>query len=90
LSYKRGNVINEEEKDGTPVVTATGHLPVMESFGFDSFIKEKTSGQAFPSLAFSHWQPLDSKLVEKQILETRKRKGLKEEIPTLEQYNDKL
>lgn len=90
LSYKRGNVVNEESNDGTPIVTVTGHLPVMESFGFDSFIKEKTSGRAFPSLAFSHWQPLDPKSVDKQILETRKRKGLKEEIPKYEDYNDKL
>lgn len=90
LSYKRGNVVNEESVEGTQMVTITGHLPVMESFGFDSFLKEKTSGEAFPSLTFSHWQPLDSKLVENKILETRKRKGLKEEIPTLDQYLDKL
>ena len=90
LSFKRGNVINEESVDGTPMVVVTGNLPVMESFGFDSFIKEKTSGQAFPNLAFSHWQPLDTKLVEQQIILTRKRKGLKEDIPKLGDYNDKL
>jgi elongation factor 2 len=90
LSFKRGNVINEESADGTPTVTVTGHLPVLESFGFDSFIKEKTAGQAFPNLAFSHWKPLDPNCVEKQITEARKRKNLKPEVPKLENYNDKL
>jgi elongation factor 2 len=90
LSYKRGSVINEEGNDGTPIVTVTGYLPVMESFGFDSFVKEKTSGQAFPSLAFSHWQPLDSKFVDNQITDTRKRKGLSETRPKFEDFNDKL
>ena len=90
LSFKRGGVTNEESNDGTPTVIVTGHLPVLESFGFDSFIKEKTAGQAFPNLAFSHWKPLDPNCVDKQIAETRKRKDLKPELPKFENYNDKL
>lgn len=90
LSYKRGNVINEESHESNPIVTLTGTLPVTESFGFDSFIKEKTSGEAFPSLTFSHWQPLDARLVEQYIIATRKRKGLSETIPKYADFNDKL
>lgn len=59
LSHKRGEVINEESSDGTPTITIQGYLPVIESFGFDSYVKEQTSGQAFPNLSFSHWKQMD-------------------------------
>lgn len=90
LSHKRGEVVNEESSDGTPNVTIIGHLPVIESFGFDSYVKEQTSGQAFPNLSFSHWKQMDSKLKDNTVNKIRSRKNLKPEVPNLEQYNDKL
>ncbi|KAG0055093.1 Elongation factor 2 [Gryganskiella cystojenkinii] len=63
-------------------------LPVEESFGFLSDLCQATKGQAVAQLIFDHWETLsgdcslDSWLKER-ILEVRKRKGLKEEIPTL-------
>lgn len=91
ISYKRGVVVNEESSDGTPLVTITGHLPVTESFGFDAYIKEQTSGQAFPSLIFSHWNKLDGKLRDDIILKTRMRKDpAKPNVPNLNDYLDKL
>jgi elongation factor 2 len=82
--------VNEESSDGTPNVTIIGHLPVIESFGFDSYVKEQTSGQAFPNLSFSHWKQMDSKLKDNTVNKIRSRKNLKPEVPNLEQYNDKL
>jgi elongation factor 2 len=60
----------------------------MESFGFNSDLRQGTSGQAFPQMVFDHWQilpggsPLDKTSKVGQIVETmRKRKGIKVEVP---------
>lgn len=91
LSHKRGEVINEDSPDNTPMVTITGRLPVIESFDFDSYIKEETSGQALPNLIFSHWSKTEGKLKDDLISKTRLRKTPnKPEVPTLDQYLDKL
>ena len=91
ISYKRGVVVEEQQLDGTPMVTIIGHLPVTESFGFDAYIKEQTSGQAFPSMIFSHWNKIDGKLRDDTILKTRMRKDpTKPNIPNLNDYLDKL
>lgn len=64
--------------------------------GFTADLRSSTGGQAFPQCVFDHWQILpgdpfcaDSKpgIV---VAQTRKRKGLKEEIPSLDNYLDKL
>ena len=91
LSYRRGEVINEESVDGTPTVTVTGTLPVIESFDFDSYLKEQTSGQAFPNMTFSHWKRMEGKIKDDLILKTRTRKDpSKPNVPDLMQYMDKL
>uniref|UniRef100_A0A914PH95 Elongation factor EFG domain-containing protein n=1 Tax=Panagrolaimus davidi TaxID=227884 RepID=A0A914PH95_9BILA len=72
------------------------YLPVNESFGFTADLRSNTGGQAFPQCVFDHWQilpgdPLDSATKPYQVvLETRKRKGLKENVPGLDNYMDKL
>lgn len=72
------------------------HLPVNESFGFTADLRSNTGGQAFPQCVFDHWQvlngdPTDPQSKTRQVLdETRKRKGLKEGLPDLDQYLDKL
>jgi elongation factor 2 len=71
------------------------HLPVAESFGFTADLRQATGGQAFNQSVFDHWQLMngvsheDPKLIEK-ILSIRKRKGLKEEIPPLDRFVDRL
>jgi len=72
------------------------HLPVMESFGFSSALRAATGGQAFPQCVFDHWAEMtDNPMKEGSkthtiIMETRKRKGLKIELPVFENYYDKL
>jgi len=68
----------------------TGHLPVIESIGFDSYIKKETSGQAFPNMTFSHWKQMDNKNNTEFIAKTRTRKNLNPDMPQLENYLDKL
>ena len=59
-------------------------------------MRSNTGGQAFPQCVFDHWQilpgdPLDSATKPYQVvMETRKRKGLKEGVPGLDNYMDKL
>lgn len=97
LTRRRGHVFHEEQRPGTPLFTIKAYLPVMESFGFNSDLRQATSGQAFPQLVFDHWQilpggsPLDATTKTGKIVqETRKRKGLKIECPGYENYYDKL
>jgi len=95
VSQKRGRIVSEERAIGNLMVLK-GFLPVAESFGFNGYIREATSGQAFPQLSFSHWEvmngdPLDpTSKVGKLVRAVRKRKGLKEDIPSLNEYLDKL
>jgi elongation factor 2 len=96
LATRRGHVISSEQREGTPIFTLKAYLPVMESFGFTSALREATSGNAFPQCVFDHWQvmsgdPLDaSSVVGKAVLGVRKRKGLKLELPTAAALIDKL
>jgi len=96
LNKRRGHVISEEQRIGTPIYNVKAYLPVMESFGFTADLRSNTSGQAFPQCVFDHWQivagdPLDSGNKSSEIVSlTRKRKGLKDVIPALDQFLDKL
>jgi len=56
LTQRRGIVIGEEPIPGTPLVQMKAHLPVGESFGFTSALRQATSGRAFPQCVFSHWE----------------------------------
>ncbi|KAF8929162.1 Elongation factor 2 [Dissophora ornata] len=95
LNKRRGHTIGEEQRPGTPMYIVKAHLPIAESFGFTADLRQATGGQAFPQCVFDHWQLMngvsneDPKLMEK-ILSIRKRKGLKEEIPPLDRFLDRL
>merc|ERR1711915_417597 len=83
---------------GTPMFVVKAHLPVNESFGFTADLRSNTGGQAFPQCVFDHWQdmpgcPLNASGNSKPyniVQDTRKRKGLKEGVPDLSNYLDKL
>jgi len=96
LNRRRGHVIEESQVAGTPMFIVKAYLPVNESFGFTADLRSNTGGQAFPQCVFDHWQilpgdPLDGKSRPYQIvMETRKRKGLKEALPELDNYLDKM
>jgi len=96
LTKRRGVVIEEFQVEGTPMFMVKAHLPVNESFGFSSALRAATGGQAFPQCVFDHWAnlPSDPMNVGSQangiVMTTRKRKGLKDELPQFENYYDKL
>lgn len=96
LNRRRGHVISEERRQGTPLFNLKAYLPVLESFGFTADLRSHTQGQAFPQCVFDHWQvvqgdPIDKSTKAYQIaMATRKRKGLQDEIPPLDRFFDKL
>jgi elongation factor 2 len=96
LNKRRGHVISEEQRPGTPLYNVKAYLPVMESFGFTADLRSNTGGQAFPQCVFDHWQvvsgdPLDpSSKPGTTCANTRKRKGLGGEVPSLDKFLDKL
>ncbi|XP_042354364.1 elongation factor 2 [Plectropomus leopardus] len=96
LNRKRGHVFEESQVPGTPMFAQKAYLPVNESFGFTAELRSNTGGQAFPQCVFDHWQILEddpykpSTKSSQIVAEIRKRKGLKEGIPALDNYLDKL
>jgi elongation factor 2 len=96
LNRKRGHVFEETQRYGTPIFNIKAYLPVQESFGFTADLRAATSGQAFPQCVFDHWQTIPGNPFDKNdktselVISIRKRKGLKEEIPGIENYYDKL
>lgn len=43
-------------------IQVQAYLPVSESFGFSELLRKNTSGEAFPSMTFSHWQVMKGDL----------------------------
>jgi len=91
LTRRRGHVFGEEQRPGTPLFTIKAYLPVMESFGFNADLRSHTGGQAFPQSVFDHWEllpggsPIDAtSKVGIIVQELRKRKGIKVEVPGVE------
>jgi elongation factor 2 len=96
LNRRRGHVFEEAQTPGTPMFVVKAYLPVNESFGFTADLRSNTGGQAFPQCVFDHWQILPGDPTDPTtkpfgvVLEIRKRKGLKEFIPELDNYLDKM
>jgi 116 kDa U5 small nuclear ribonucleoprotein component len=67
FTRRRGHVLQDAPKDGTPFYTLKGLLPVMDSFGFETDLRTHTLGQAFCQSIVDHWQvvpgdPLDTSI----------------------------
>jgi len=96
INLRRGVIFEENPREGTPLIQSKAHLPVSESFGFVAALRQATSGQAFPQCVFSHWENLSGDCMqvgskmEELVLNIRKRKNLKVEMPKLGDYLDKL
>jgi len=96
LNARRGIVEGKTDRPGTPLCQIRAFLPVMESFGFTSLLRQNTGGQAFPQMIFSHWQLLSGDVYEEKsqvhtvAVAVRERKGLKDALPKFADYYDKL
>ena len=64
--------------------------------GFTEELRSQTGGQAFPQCVFDHWQvlpgdPLDLATKAGSIVrDVRRRKGMNENVPALDNFLDKL
>lgn len=99
ITPRRGIILKEEQVIGTPMVIIEATLPVAESFGFSTLLRQNTGGQAFPQCQFSHYENLDNDpfqeggMIQKIIAAVRVRKGVRA-LETLEseigRFHDKL
>jgi elongation factor 2 len=95
VTSRRGTVLNNEVSPENRMCSITAYLPVAGSFGFDSSLKEATSGNGFAQCSFSHWEivksdPLEEGTYANKIMkEIRKRKGLTP-MKSADHYLDKL
>jgi len=95
MNRRRGQILEEMAKPGTPLINVKAHLPVEQSFGFAADLRSNTSGQAFPQCVFDHWKvvpgdPFTDVKAKEFVETTRKRKGLTLEVPPLDRFLDKL
>ena len=73
LSKRRGHVIKDSPKPGTPLTTVIAQVPLIDSFGLETDLRLFTKGLGFGLSWFDHWavvpgDPLDQ-LVELRPLE---------------------
>ena len=83
VNNRRGDIIDMEEEGDSAIVRCK--LPVEELFGFEAALKSATNGKGFFSLIDIIFEPIDRNLQEEKIMEIRERKGMKQEMPTLEE-----
>ena len=83
VNNRRGDIIDMDEEGDSAIIRCK--LPVEELFGFEAALKSATNGKGFFSLIDIIFEPLDRNLQDEKILEIRERKGMKEELPSLEE-----
>jgi elongation factor 2 len=104
LPKVRGVLDKAEESDNNIMCKISAFVPVIETFsdehnkklGFNGLLREHTKGKAFATMSFSHWQKVDGDVLNPAstahsfVMDTRKRKGMKLEIPSFLDYYDKI
>ncbi|KAJ3333923.1 Cytoplasmic GTPase/eEF2-like protein (ribosomal biogenesis) [Blyttiomyces sp. JEL0837] len=59
MAKRRGKILSEEMREGTPFFQIKALLPVVESFGFADDLRRRTAGSASPQLIFHGFELLD-------------------------------
>ncbi len=83
VSNRRGQILDMKDEEGSGVIKAK--IPVAEMFGFEAALKSATGGKGFYSLIDQVFEPLPDNMQEEVILNIRKRKGMKLEVPRVEE-----
>ncbi|KAG0333237.1 U5 small nuclear ribonucleoprotein component [Podila horticola] len=68
LARRRGHVLKDIPKAGSPLYTVHAVIPVIESFGFETDLRTHTQGQAFAQQMFDHWQTVPGDPLNKSIV----------------------
>eukprot|EP01132_Coremiostelium_polycephalum_P006280 gene6280-7825_t len=67
LSRRRGHIVRDYPKPGTPLHITKALLPVLDSYGFETDLRAHTQGQAFCLSIFDHWQLVPGDPLDKSI-----------------------
>lgn len=93
VTGRKGDIYNDEIKIGD-MHSIKAYLPVKESFGFTTELRTQTQGRSFDQSMFDHWEVMegdpydDESRLAKFIRELRRKRGLRSDIPSLEDYMD--
>ena len=86
ITTKRGRVISVDHQEN--IVFIRGEIPVAETTDLADEMRSSTAGKAFWATEFYKWMPVPESLALNIITKIRERKGLKLEIPKVEDYLD--
>jgi U5 small nuclear ribonucleoprotein component len=67
LSKRRGHVIRDTPKPGTPFVTIIAYIPAIDSFGFETDLRLQTHGLGFGLTWFDHWAIVPGDPLDQQV-----------------------
>jgi len=84
IQGRRGQVFDMQSEGDT--ITVIGKAPVAELFGFAGDIRSATEGRAMWNTEFAGFELVPNSMVKEVVLAIRKRKGLKEQLPTPGDY----
>jgi elongation factor 2 len=84
IQGRRGQVFDMQSEGDT--ITVIGKAPVAELFGFAGDIRSATEGRAMWSTEFAGFELVPNSMLKEVVTTIRKRKGLKEQIPTPSDY----
>ncbi|KAJ2496550.1 Cytoplasmic GTPase/eEF2-like protein (ribosomal biogenesis) [Coemansia sp. RSA 1972] len=59
INRRRGRILSEEMREGTPYFIIKASIPIVESFGFADEIRKRSSGAAIPLLIFRGFESLN-------------------------------
>lgn len=79
MQGRRGQIIDIKTEED--MVSLQAEAPVAEMLGFAGDIRSATEGRALWSTEFAGFKPIPPNLFNEKVMEVRKRKGLKLEIP---------
>ena len=84
IQGRRGQVFDMTSEGDT--ITVAGKAPVAELFGFAGDIRSATEGRAMWNTEFIGFELVPNNMVKEVVVGIRKRKGLKEQMPTPADY----
>ncbi|XP_078431914.1 elongation factor 2-like [Wolffia australiana] len=96
FSQRGGYQIEESQLPGSPLFIVKAVVPVINALGLGGAIHAISSGQAFALSVFDHWDVWNSDPLEAGskaaaiVADVRKRKGLKDQITPLSEYENEL
>jgi len=87
IQGRRGRIIEMETEEDVVILRAL--LPVANSFGLAAELRSETQGRAIWATEFAKFEKVPAELQRTVIENTRKRKGLKPEPPSPEEFMEK-